>query len=69
MRRVVRVSSKAAASVKSLRRPLVLGAVILGAVLATGGAAMPDGRPTPTVAANPPKKALIPLSWLAIADR
>jgi len=42
------VSSKAAASFKSLRRPFVAACVAACAVLATAGTTMPDGRPTPT---------------------
>lgn len=48
MRRVVRVSSKAAASFKSLRRPLTVALVVAGAVLASAGTVMPGDRPTPT---------------------
>ncbi len=53
MRRVVRVSSKAAASFKSPHRILVVAFVVAGAVLATAGTTMPDGRATPTGRAVP----------------
>jgi SH3-like domain-containing protein len=42
------VSSKAAASVKSLRRVAVVTAVVVAALASTAGTTMPGGRPTPT---------------------